>query len=145
MAIRKYTEAEEKQRAVRRAAQVLYELWDEGHTAHSRILEYLVRDDHLLVRIGYSTNGGSAREHVVPLAYIRNECYAMFERGENVEAAAAFIDAHLKVAHITTEQRDKLDVELGLKTGMPRDWLRGDYLARITAAGIVLREKPTTT
>lgn len=132
----KFTDPEIKTRAVKRAALVLFELWEENNGTHSRLLEMLVPE--LYITIGTSKNGGGWREHLVPLAFIRDQCHAIFEEGGSIEEAAIFIDRHLKVAHITREERNKLDFELGLKGKMPDDWEPGDYLARLTAAGINL-------
>lgn len=137
---RSFTDAEVKSRAVQRAALVLFQLWEENRGAHSRLLEMLVPDSYITV--GTSKNGGGWREHLVPLAFIRDECFKIFERGGDVELAAKFIDVHLKVAHITPEERRKLDFEFGLKGRMPDDWSPGDYLARLAAAGIDLDGRP---
>lgn len=137
---KKFTDAEIKARAIRRAAVVLFELWEEDRGTHSRLLEMLVPDSY--VTIGTSVNGGGWREHLVPLSYIRNECEKIFEAGGTIDHAVQFIDAHLKIAHITREERDRLDFQLGLKSKMPDNWEPGDYLARLRAAGIDLDERP---
>lgn len=136
MAKNDFTDEEVKQRAVRRAAFVLYELWEEGRGAHSRLLELLVPEAY--VTVGISTNGGGWREHLVPLSFIRDHCFSLFDDGKDLSEAAAFISTHLKVAYITLEERQRLDFELGLKGKMPEDWSPGDYLARLEAAGINL-------
>ena len=137
---KQFTDAEVKARSVRRAATVLFELWEENRGTHSRLLEMLVPDSY--ITIGTSGNGSGWREHLVPLARIRDECHKIFEAGGTVDQAARFIDAHLKVAHITREERNRLDYELGLKSKMPDDWAPGDYLARLRAAGIDLDDRP---
>lgn len=137
---KQFTDSQVKERAVRRAALVLFELWEENRGTHSRLLEMLVPDSY--ITIGTSVNGGGWREHLVPLARIRNECHRIFERGGTVEEAEHFISVHLKVAHISPEERIRLDFELGLKSKMPENWVPGDYLARLTAAGINLDDRP---
>lgn len=141
---RDYTDAEIKGRAVRRAAGVLFELWEENRGTHSRLLEMLVPDSY--ITIGTSMKGGGWREHLVPLSVIRNKCHSIFEAAESIdqaiELAGKFIETHLKVAHITREERQRLDFELGLKEKMPENWAPGDFLARLAAAGINLDDRP---
>jgi len=139
-----FSDTEVKQRAVNRGAHVLFELWEEGRGAHSRLLEMLVPENY--ITIGTSKNGSGWREHVVPLAFIRDKCFEIFEEecgiaDGGIERASQFIDTHLKVAYITLEERKKLDFELSLKGKMPDAWVAGDYLARLTAAGINLDER----
>jgi hypothetical protein len=136
---RQFTDSEVKARAVQRAARVLFELWEENRGTHSRLLEMLVPDSY--ITIGTSKNGGGWREHLVPLSVIRNKCHEIFEADGSIEQAAAFIDAHMKLAHITREERDRLDFEFGLKGKMPENWTPGDYLARLSAAGISLNDR----
>ena len=94
------------------------------------------------ITIGTSANGGDWREHLVPLSRFRNECHKIFEANGTIVQAAEFIDKHLKLAHISREERDRLDFELGLKCKIPEDWVAGDYLARLRAAGINLDDRP---
>lgn len=136
---KQFTDSEVKARAVRRAAMVLFELWEENRGTHSRLLEMLVPETY--ITIGTSINGGGWREHLVPLARIRDECHKIFEAEGSIDQAAQFIDTHLKVAHISREERARLDFELGLKSKMPEDWVPGDYLARLKAAEIDLDDR----
>ena len=138
---RTFTDEEVNARAVKRAALVLFELWEEGRGTHSRLLEMLVPDSY--VTVGVSHNGGEWREHLVPLSRIRDECHRLFEEGLGVESAASFIERHMKVAYITRDERERLDFELGLKSKMPEGWTPGDYMARLAAAGINLDERKT--
>lgn len=133
-----FTTAEVKARAVRRAALVLFELWEENRGAHSRLLELLVPD--VYITVGVSKQGRGWREHLVPLAFIRDHCFSLFASGGSVEDAAKFIDEHLKVAHVTQAEREKLDFQYGFRNRMPEDWKPGDFLARLTAAGIELKD-----
>ncbi len=135
---RNFTDIEVKRRAIHRAAVVLFELWEENRGTHSRLLELLVPDK--LITIGTSVRGGGWREHLVPLAYIRDKCHEIFETGGTIAQAAQFIETHLKVVNITREERTRIDFELGLKSRMPENWKLGDYLARLDAAGIALRD-----
>jgi len=139
MARKVFTDEEVKRRSVRRAALVLFELWEEDRGAHSRLLELLLPDSYILV--GTSVNGGGWREHLVPLAFIRDQCFKLFCEGKGIEEAAQYIDQHLKIAHITREEREKIDVELGLRSKMPETWEPGDFLARLKAAGINIVER----
>ena len=84
--------------------------------------------------------GSEHREHVVPLALIRNECERMFALGRDVASVARLLERHLKIVMISKAERQRLDFELGLKTCMPDGWsFADDYadpFARLHAAGI---------
>lgn len=133
-----FTDEQVKKRAVKRGAYVLFQLWEEGRGAHSRLLEVLVPDSY--VTLGISINGPGWKEHLVPLSFIRDYCFSIFEQGGGINEAAEFIDTHLKIVYISPAERQKLDFELGLKGKMPESWEPGDYLARLNAAGIKLDE-----
>ena len=135
----KYTKDQLKARAIRRAADVIYGLYEEGVPGiHSRIFEVLVADEY--VEIGRSLNGSSYREHVVPCALLRNECLAMYKNGKSIEDVASMIDRNLGIVRITPEEADYMDHILGLKQRMPDGWRFGidDPLARLHEAGIKL-------
>ena len=133
---KQFSSQELKNRAFRRAAQVLYEHWEEGTGAHTRLFETLIPESYVL--IGRSSKGDSHREHVVPCAWIRDRSIELFEQGKSIDEVARFIETHLKVVKISEEERSLLDFEMGLKTTMPSGWEPGDVMSRLTAAGIVL-------
>jgi len=146
-----FTKEEMKARATRRAAFVLYELWEESLAGaarpHSRLLERLVPDHLANIHVGKSKklghDGVPRREHLVPLIFINNWCFDQIfgrkpdaERNQLIDEAAKFIEAHYKIAIITREERDTLDGMPGLKTGMPVNWVPGCYKARLERAQI---------
>ena len=80
------------------------------------------------------------REHVVPLALIRDHCEKMFSLGGNVAAVTKLLERHLKIVMISKAERLRLDFDLGLKVSMPKGWSfddeNADPFARLKAAGI---------
>lgn len=138
----RFCDAELKARAFRRTAQVLYEIWEEGGIAHTRLFDTLIWQKYYFV--GTSTQGAEHKEHVVPCAYIRDLVAELFDQGESVEKAAQVIEKLLKVVAISREERRHLDFETGLKTTMPEGWLyeTDSVFARLEVAGIEFKEEP---
>lgn len=134
----KFTKKEMRSRAIKRIAEILHDHWEEGRDGHSRTFEVIVPDEFVID--GQSINGGSYREHVVPCATLREGSKAMYERGATIEDVASTLDKYLRIVLITNEEAHRLDVELGLKTTMPKGWDfgDGDALARLIVAGIEL-------
>jgi hypothetical protein len=84
------------------------------------------------VCVGKSKSGGGHLEHVVPLAYLRDESTRMFEHGLTVKEVAKFLKKNFKVVEITVKEADYLNSkESGLKYKMPRDWDGTDEFARL--------------
>ena len=80
----------------------------------------------------------SYREHVVPCIFIHNTVIQMILDGKSLIEVAHFIKSHLFIVHITKQQREYIDFELGLQTSMPDNWQVGDdVFARLRAAGIM--------
>ena len=92
--------------------------------------------DHIIALNKPIENGW--REHVVPCTMITQEAYRMFdEDNATVAQVAVMIQSNLFIVHITKEEQQRVDVELGLKTAMPDGWEFGDdVFARLDAAQI---------
>jgi hypothetical protein len=102
---------------------------------HSRLFEVLIPDNYIIK--GESLKGKGRREHVVPCALIRCHAYSMFNNGDSIEKVADMIRNNLIIIHITKEEQVKLDVQLRLKTTMPKTWEFGqDPYIRLTMANI---------
>jgi hypothetical protein len=135
---REFTEEERSQRVFNRAALVMFESWQENWR-HSRILDEPLIPNHVIT-VGSSKNGAEHREHVIPLALIRDRCEKMFAAGSDLSAMAAFLKRHVKIVMISREERTRLDFELGLKITMPPGWSfedeNADVFARLRVARI---------
>ena len=139
-----YTNDERCERASRRVATHIRELWEETGVSDTRLLDGLFYPDALAIvgrSIGYKDKGH--REHVVPRLTIIKACICMLERNETDEAVAKFVRDHTKIVLITRIEQQRLDGTLfgnkglGLKQKMPDGWKPGDDIyARLTAAGI---------
>lgn len=114
----------------------------------SRMLLEADRLDHLIT-VGQSVNApedNPYREHVVPCVLIHNEVIRILldagvlenEVSESViQEIASLIESNLAIVLISREEQNRLDVELGLRTSMPKDWKFGDSIyARLDAAEI---------
>ena len=69
----------------------------------------------------------SYREHIVPITMIINEVFRMIkdEKATNGQLVE-MMKKNLKLVHITEKQAEYLDIKLGLRTTMPKDWKFGD-------------------
>ncbi len=135
---RELAKEERAQRVFKRAASVLFESWEEDWR-HSRLLDVpLIPNDVILA--GVSRKGAQHREHVVPLALIRDHCEKLFENGADITTVATFLERYLKIVMISKEEQMHIDFELGLKTKMPQGWLFNDdsfdVFARLRAGGV---------
>jgi len=145
----KFSEEELKQRAFRRVAFFMRDLWEEKGSSDTRLLEsFFIPDPYVVV--GESVSGRGHREHVVPRMVICQQCHAMFRDGASLQEVADLIQRFLKIVHITKEEQHRLDVELGLKQSMPEGWTfsQGDVFARLKAAAIEYRrydDQPAST
>lgn len=114
----------------------------------SRMLLEADKLDHLIT-VGQSVNApedNPYREHVVPCVMIHNEVIRILldagvldnEVSESViQEIATLIETNLAIVLISREEQNRLDVELGLRTSMPKDWKFGDSIyARLNAAEI---------
>lgn len=145
-----FTNEQLRERSFKRAANVLHHFWEEQQhlvpraaRVHSRIFDTLVFD--VYIHMGTSKNGGGHREHLVPCAYIRDLAFEMFWAGKDVENVASMIERLLRVADITKEEARRIDIELGLKSTMPKGWdpKTDSVLARLEAGGIQLEPEFT--
>ncbi|UXC90765.1 hypothetical protein EGM87_17365 [Sphingobium sp. RSMS] len=125
-------------RVFERAAWVMQQSWEENWR-HSRLLDEPLIPNHIITA-GRSRASADHREHVVPLALIRNQCEKMFSSGADASAVAKLLERHLKIVMISKAERQRLDFELGLKVRMPEGWSfddeNADPFARLKAAGI---------
>lgn len=116
----------------------MHQSWEE-EWRHSRLLDEPLIPNHLIT-VGHSRAGSEHREHIVPLALIRNQCEAMFSKGVALTEVAALLKRNLKIVMISRVERYRLDFELGLKTVMPKGWTfddkDSDPFARLVAAEI---------
>jgi len=138
----KFTREELKERAFKRAACVIREMWEERGSSDTRLLqEPLIPDDFVIV--GESINGRHHKEHVVPRMLICDESHKMFAQGASVEEVAKFIQRNLKIVLIAKTEQTLLDksTHLNLRQSMPdSSWLDGgDIYARLRVAGIFFR------
>ena len=97
----------------------------DGNTAyldrgHFDKLDHLVAVNKPLVKNSY-------REHIVPLTMVITELFRMI-KDENATNAqlVEMMKKNVKVYHITEKQAEYLDIKLGLRTTMPKDWKFGD-------------------
>lgn len=100
-----------------------------------------------LIRVGKSANAPDDRpyrEHVVPCVLIHNEVIRiLLDAGvrekevpdEVIHEIAKLIESNLAIVHISKEEQELLDITLGLRTSMPKNWKFGDNIfARLEAA-----------
>jgi len=80
-------------------------------------------------------------EHVVPCGYMMYELERLIKEGKHSdEELARALQKNWKVADLTEEETQKLNVELKLKSTMPEGWdfMTGNPEDRLTQAGIKL-------
>ncbi len=138
----KFTKEELAERAFKRTAYVIRELWEEKGSSDTRLLlPPLIPDEFVIV--GESIAGREHREHVIPRMLICDQSHKMFIRGASVDEVAKFIQRYLKIVLIAKSEQALLDkrIHLNLRQSMPDEsWLDdGDIYARLKAAGIVFR------
>lgn len=116
----------------------MHQSWEENWR-HSRLLDEPLIPNHIIMA-GRSRAAAEHREHVVPLALIRDQCERMFSLGADVAAVTKLLERHLKIVMISKAERLRLDFDLGLKVSMPKGWSfddeNSDPFARLKAAGI---------
>lgn len=134
----KLTHDEIRNRVYDRAAWVLHQCWEEGWR-HSRLLDEPLIPNYIILA-GHSLAGAEYREHVVPLALIRDQCEKMFALGVRLTAVSALLRRHLRVVMISKAERYRIDFDLGLKVRMPEGWNfedeDADPFARLKVAGV---------
>ncbi len=132
-----FTSEEKKERRMLRLAQLIHDHWEEGSGMDTRFFaEPLIHNT--MVTIGKSTRGDSYCEHIVPRAYIRDECVKMYENGASVEQVKDQLKANLWIAFISPDEAETLNKTH--KTTMPDGWVFGesDPLERLKIANIKL-------
>ena len=83
-------------------------------------LDHLVAVNKPLVKNSY-------REHIVPLTMVIDEIFRMIKDDNATNAQIVeMMKKNVKVYHITEKQAEYLDIKLGLRTTMPKDWKFGD-------------------
>ena len=100
-----------------------------------------------LITVGRSANAPEDRpyrEHVVPCVLIHNEVIRiLLEAGvreqevseDVIHQIANLIKNNLAIVHISREEQELIDITLGLRTSMPKNWKFGDSIfARLEAA-----------
>jgi len=114
----------------------------------SRVLLEADKLDHLIT-VGKSVNApedNPYREHVVPCVLIHNEAIKQFiDNGvldnevspQVIKEISCFIQSNLAIVLISREEQNLLDVQMGLRTSMPKNWKFGDNIyARLELAEI---------
>jgi hypothetical protein len=146
------------ERSLKRLANLLYEEWEEGDGTNSRIFEWIVRDKYLIkeksenLTLELIKKRKYRREHPVPLSYIRNECYKLFEAmtfhdNDSINAiknvVVNILRRSLIIVLITNEEAIELDgPKYNIKFSMPGEkWCfdSGDVFARLIKAQIGLK------
>lgn len=105
---------------------------------HTRIFSHMLHPEKEFVFAGISTELKVGEkhhsEHVVPCVVLITECRRLINNNHSDEYIAKLLQKHWKVAHITKEESQKLDLNkaLGLKSTMPEGWNfeTGNTLAR---------------
>lgn len=113
-----------RQRAYRRAAMALHDVWEangkgEKRAAHTRLIDIIVWQ-YTLVE-GRSV-GGTYREHLVPLAALQDKALRMFREDRTIEDVAEMLHRLLRIAYITKAEAALLNKQEGMKNGMPKDF-----------------------
>ncbi len=134
----KFTHEQLKRRKCNLIARIIYEVLEEGiYAPHTRIPEMIIWDAWAM--IGRSSKQSTYREHVVPLAFLRNTSIEMYKAGKTLNDVEQFWFDHYLIALITNKEADRLNAIKGLKTGMPKAWKMGDDpRERLWKAEIVL-------
>lgn len=148
-----YTKEELRERSFYRIAWVLWSFWEEQKNdpkrearVHSRLFDNLI-DKHLIL-IGKSIKGGGHLEHLVPCALLRDRAFHILHQHggdeRSIKEVASMLGRFLRVAHITSQEANFIDNELGLKTTMPKDWNfdTGSVMARLDEGKVILELVP---
>ncbi len=111
---------------------------------HTRVFTPLLHPERKFCYLGQSekvTQENKYLEHVVPCGYMMNELERLIKEGKHSdEELARALQKNWKVADLTEEETQKLNVELKLKSTMPEGWdfMTGNPEDRLTQAGIKL-------
>jgi hypothetical protein len=155
----KFTPEQIKKRAFLRIAHILFEHWEEGTGPHSRqsdiLLNHIDKNEFIEGEsVAVSPDDPGGPEHVVPCAFILQQCLKFFDKGKSegksevevMKGVAEYIERYLKIVLVTKEERRKLDSkQLGLKDKMPRDWKDGDdIMVHLNVAGVRIKPRHNT-
>lgn len=146
----KFSPEQIKERAFLRIAHILYEHWEEGTGPHSRLFDILlnhIEKNEFIVgnSVAVLAAGRGGPEHVMPCAFIQEQCRQLFDKGKSEQEVADYIEANLKIVRVTQEERKRLDSKPGLKAKMPPGWKDGDdIMQRLHAAEIPFKLRPNT-
>lgn len=135
MSTKNFTKEEVKRRRLLRLAQLIYDHWEEGRVMDTRYFDHpFIHNEH--VELGQSLVGGSYREHVVPRAYLRDQCMSLFEQGAQLDDIVNILEANLRIVRVSPEEADLLNSQF--KSSMPEGWRLGedDPLQRFHLASI---------
>lgn len=135
-----FSKTEIKRRRLFRLAQIIHDHWQESSGMDTRYFDHpFIHDDYVVT--GRSNAGGTYREHVVPRAYLRDECMRLLDAGATIEQLTDILEKNLKIVLISEDKEAKL-LNLTLKTTMPDGWILGlhDPMDRLTSVGIQVIE-----
>lgn len=115
-----------------------------GKGFNTRLFSHMLHPEKQFVFAGTSISVGDDTpthpEHVVPCAFMIEECKRLIKEGMSDELIAPLLEKHWKVAVITKEEQKRLDYDLGWKSAMPPKWRfeDGDTFERFKLAKITL-------
>lgn len=119
-----------------------------GNGFNSRLFSHMLHPENHFVFAGTSMAVGKDTpthpEHVVPCAFMIDECKRLIREGMADELIATLLEKHWKMAVITKEEQRRLDgPPLNLKSTMPSGWRfeDGDTFARLKLANIELAQE----
>lgn len=139
-----FTKAQILERRFLRLAQLIHDHWAEGSGMNTDLFQEPLIHDSYITRAVSTAPGATSREHVVPRAFLRDQCMSMYSTGATVEAVSDILMRYLWIARITHEEADRINYQLGYRATMPPGWVLGkdDALARVHEAGIKLQPSP---
>lgn len=78
------------------------------------------------VSVNEKTEAQNYGEHVVPIDFMFQNSVDMMRKGADDDTVLDYWKRNLRVFYITPAQARTLDVDLGLRTTMPKNWQDGD-------------------
>lgn len=128
-------------------ADLLYQHYRCKQGVHTRLFENIILNKWVLVGESNSravSNSDHRHEHVVPLAFLRDQCLLSYQNRSSMKEVAQLIRDNLLVVRIRKREAKLLDSAAGLKTSMPDGWALGDDpFARLTEVGITFEKHST--
>jgi hypothetical protein len=134
-----FSKTDLKRRRCQIIADIIFQIFEEKLGMHTRVPELLIPDDWAL--IGTSSSTSKYREHVVPLAYLRDESFKIFNNAEDPKLVKSQVEQfwfdYYLIVYLTKEEADHLNKKY--KTSMPDGWKIGDDAKeRLSLMGIKL-------